>query len=799
MTAMVIEAALRSLVLALAVWTALRLLRVRNVLAEKTAWILVLAAAVAMPLLLMVEARWPALPAPKLVLPAFARHQPVQEPVRAPAQTAEAAAAKPAPASAGMAQPAVAETHVDRAQHPSFPHFPVNGLSGLPPHFISKTVDPAALDAAKPAPAKTSAPRRLSLAALALVTYLLIAGALCLRLLLGLAVTLRVWRGAVPVPALKLDPAEGLRLRASDQITAPVTFASGVLLPAEYSDWGEEKLRIVLAHERSHVRQGDFYLQLLASLYAAVLWLSPLGWWLKRKLSDLGEAIGDRSGLKEAASRTSYARVLLEFAATPRPTLIGVAMARPSSLSRRLERLLNDSAFYHAFSSRRRAFAAALLLPAIFFAAVALVRVEAASDSAVQTAKASQIQKAEAQEQRAHVQELAADEAMRKAEAAQESAEAQVRSADTQEMAADEAARSAEAAQESAEAEAQAAARAVDAVPAVSSPPFDPPAIRMEAPNGQQVRVPDGVRTVILMDSPSPSGQASSYAYSPAGETFALLTGVHAGVHAAVSSSDSVAEATFDRSLSFSGKLELHVATGCGNVHLTRGGEGQLVIHGHVHSNQAEEADEVRSIAANPPIEQEGNIIHIGAQHEEHRNNHICIDYEVQAAADAALDAISGSGDIVDEGVGQGAKLMSGSGDITATGLTGGFTSQTGSGNISIDNGGEGEAKAQTGSGNIDVKGVHGSFRAQTGSGDIKAEGTPSSAWKLETGSGSIEFSPGSAALTLDASTGSGTISSDTAVEAQTSEDHHHLRADLHGGGPEVRLETGSGDIRIHD
>jgi hypothetical protein len=47
----------------------------------------------------------------------------------------------------------------------------------------------------------------------------------------------------------------------------------------------------------------DFYLQVLAGLYGAMFWFSPLGWWLKRKLSELGEAISDLAGLEEAASR----------------------------------------------------------------------------------------------------------------------------------------------------------------------------------------------------------------------------------------------------------------------------------------------------------------------------------------------------------------------------------------------------------------------------------------------------------------------------------------------------------------
>lgn len=51
MTAGIFESALRSLLMAAAVWTGIKLLRVRNVAVRKTAWVLVLMAAVAMPVL----------------------------------------------------------------------------------------------------------------------------------------------------------------------------------------------------------------------------------------------------------------------------------------------------------------------------------------------------------------------------------------------------------------------------------------------------------------------------------------------------------------------------------------------------------------------------------------------------------------------------------------------------------------------------------------------------------------------------------------------------------------------------
>jgi hypothetical protein len=134
----------------------------------------------------------------------------------------------------------------------------------------------------------------------------------------------------------------------------------------------------VLAHEQAHDEQRDYYLQLLAGFYAAVTWFSPLGWWLKRKLSELGEAISDRAGLEAAASPSAYAELLLEFAAMPRPTVSGVAMANSTNLSQRIERLLNETSFRQTFAGGRRALVT-LLVPAMLIAATALVRVQAAA------------------------------------------------------------------------------------------------------------------------------------------------------------------------------------------------------------------------------------------------------------------------------------------------------------------------------------------------------------------------------------------------------------------------------------
>ena len=256
-------------------------------------------------------------------------------------------------------------------------------------------------------------------------------------------------------------------------------------------------------------------------------------------------------------------------------------------------------------------------------------------------------------------------------------------------------------------------------------------------------------------------------------------------------------EATFERNLNVNGRVELSVSTGSGHIHLTKGSGSQVHIYGHVKSNWGSENEQrVREIAANPPIEQTGNIIRIGARHENLHN--ISIDYDIQAPADAFLEAGSGSGDINDDGVGQDAKLSTGSGSIHATGLRGGFKVDTGSGDIYAEQTGEGDVKAQTGSGRIELREIHGGLHAGTGSGDIKISGSPTGDWRLETGSGSIEFTPGNTGFVLDASTGSGSVHTDREMTVQGSFDKHHITGKVNGGGPTVRIQTGSGDVRVH-
>ena len=130
--------------------------------------------------------------------------------------------------------------------------------------------------------------------------------------------------------------------------------------------------------------------------------------------------------------------------------------------------------------------------------------------------------------------------------------------------------------------------------------------------------------------------------------------------------------------------------------------------------------------------------------------------------------------------------------------MSGNTSLETGSGDITASQSGGGEVKAGTGSGNIHLQNVDGALKAETGSGNIEVSGKPGSGWKLGTGSGDVTLSTGGAAFNLDASSGSGGIKTDVPITAEGSTDKHHVTGKVNGGGPVVRVETGSGSIHIH-
>ena len=258
--------------------------------------------------------------------------------------------------------------------------------------------------------------------------------------------------------------------------------------------------------------------------------------------------------------------------------------------------------------------------------------------------------------------------------------------------------------------------------------------------------------------------------------------------------------ADFDRTITTSGAVDLYVATGSGRIQIVPGSDAAVHIRAHLYASSNYGGDinaRMDQIAANPPIRQSGNAIHVGDVDPEQRKmyNNISIDYQITAPKSVALNLRSGSGDIEVDNLGRYLKAESGSGSVRAHGVGGPAELHTGSGDIELQQNAAGDVQASTGSGSIRVQGLNGGLVARTGSGDIEAGGQLSGAAKLQTGSGSIRLHLGpSAHYNLDASTGSGDIH----VPGQYKSDAHHISAPINGGGPTLEAHTGSGDIEVN-
>jgi TonB family protein len=144
-----------------------------------------------------------------------------------------------------------------------------------------------------------------------------------------------------------------------------------IILPAGACDWTDDRIRIVLCHELSHVRRGDWLLHVLAGVLRAIYWFNPVVWMAFRGLRHESERACDDEVLNLGMTGSDYATELLNIARTLRPPAWSPApgMARPSSLQRRVRAMLNTNIDRSPLSAAVRvAIAAAALSVAIVVA-----------------------------------------------------------------------------------------------------------------------------------------------------------------------------------------------------------------------------------------------------------------------------------------------------------------------------------------------------------------------------------------------------------------------------------------------
>jgi Putative adhesin len=255
------------------------------------------------------------------------------------------------------------------------------------------------------------------------------------------------------------------------------------------------------------------------------------------------------------------------------------------------------------------------------------------------------------------------------------------------------------------------------------------------------------------------------------------------------------AEQTFTKTIYLHDRLDLAIVSGAGTVQINEGPAGVLRITGHVKANDWHATDDrLRDIAARPPIQQNRNIIRVGSTEE---LAHVIIDYEIEAPADSIIQATSSVGDIFDDGVGLSARFTTGSGSIHAAGLRGSVEVSSKEGDIDVEQIGRGEVKAVSGTGNLELHDLQGPLHAATDTGSIKVSGVPGADWSVRTARGDVELTLAGAACTIDAQTGAGRVHSELTIEGGDGTDPRHLKGTINGGGHNVSVQVGEGEIRL--
>lgn len=155
--------------------------------------------------------------------------------------------------------------------------------------------------------------------------------------------------------------AAGVRL--SRDVAVPAVFGiirPVILLPAEARAWSEDRLRVVLAHERMHILRGDPAWIAAARVIAALWWPNPLVCYALVRLVREAEQACDDGVLAGGTPAGDYATHLVAIVRSISTGEVryqgGLPMIRVSELERRLRAMLNPKV------NRRPAARGALLI-----------------------------------------------------------------------------------------------------------------------------------------------------------------------------------------------------------------------------------------------------------------------------------------------------------------------------------------------------------------------------------------------------------------------------------------------------
>jgi hypothetical protein len=167
--------------------------------------------------------------------------------------------------------------------------------------------------------------------------YALVCAILLLRIAVGLAIGARLRCRSIPTALHGVHESNGVNTPVTLGIVRPA-----IVLPVDWHGWDRARLDAVLAHERSHVERWDPAVQLFSAIHRALLWASPLSWFLHAKLVQSAEEASDDAAAR-VCDRVGYVEILMEFMKRKAsdPIWTGLSMARYGNLEKRLLRILD--------------------------------------------------------------------------------------------------------------------------------------------------------------------------------------------------------------------------------------------------------------------------------------------------------------------------------------------------------------------------------------------------------------------------------------------------------------------------
>src|SRR5579871_542236 len=225
---------------------------------------------------------------------------------------------------------------------------------------------------------------------LLLVTYLLGVGTLFLRLVTGLRLSHRLIARSHPTQIEATAT-----VRESSDISVPATFGvlgPVIMLPTDWRDWESSQLNAILAHEQSHINRRDPLWQFVSSIHRALLWFSPMSWYLHRQIVQQAEDASDDAAVAASGDRALYAEAVLQFVrrAVERVRWQGVAMARCGNADERIHRILEGTRLSNGMTRVGWLAVLALAAPMVYVCAAA--RPAASDEVAITSVNANDLE-----------------------------------------------------------------------------------------------------------------------------------------------------------------------------------------------------------------------------------------------------------------------------------------------------------------------------------------------------------------------------------------------------------------------